>query len=269
MSIWIPVIIVAVIGIIAGLMLAIASVVMAVPVDEKMAAVREVLPGANCGACGYSGCDGYAKALASGEAKNGLCAPGGAQCAKDIAAILGVEAGEMAAKTAVVRCNGTCDNTSSTFEYDGLKSCAAANMIYGGNGKCSYGCIGLGDCVSVCSNNAISICNGVAVINAKLCGSCAKCVKACPKGLIEIVSGDKTAVVECSNKDKGGETRKQCTAGCIGCMRCVKTCQHGAIKVTNFVAHIDDSKCIGCGECAEVCPSKCIHLLDIKQLQAM
>ena len=266
-AILIPVLVVAVIGLIAGIGLSVASIIMAVPVDEKAMAVRDVLPGANCGACGYSGCDGYAKALADGTAKNGLCAPGGTACANDIAAILGVAAGEIKAKTAVVKCNGTCDKTGKAYKYDGVKSCAAINMIYSGDGKCSYGCLGLGDCIKACPNNAISICNGVAVINASSCIACGQCVSRCPKNLIEIVSGDSPAVVFCSNKDKGGQTRKQCSAGCIGCMRCEKTCTHDAIKVSNFVAYIDSDNCIGCGDCVSVCPSNCIDLLKIKQLQ--
>lgn len=266
-AIIIPIIVVAVIGLIAGIGLSIASIVMAVPVDEKVVAVRECLPGANCGACGYSGCDGYAEALAKGEAKNGLCSPGGAQCVQDIAAALGQEAGEFKRRIAVVHCDGTCDKTEKSYDYRGIQTCAGVSLMFSGDGKCSYGCIGLGDCMRACKNDAISICNGVAVINAVKCGSCAECVAACPKGLIQIVYGDSTADVGCSNKDKGAAARKACKGACIGCMRCVKACESGAVTVSNNLAHIDFDKCTSCGKCIDVCPSKCIRMIDIKALQ--
>ncbi|MBR6407118.1 MAG: RnfABCDGE type electron transport complex subunit B [Clostridia bacterium] len=267
MNIIIPIIIVAAIGLIAGVGLSIASIVMAVPVDEKVTEIRGCLPGANCGACGYSGCDGYAAALASGEAANGLCSPGGAKCAADVAAVLGEEVGEFKRRAAVVHCDGTCDKTEKLYDYRGIQTCAGVSLMFGGDGKCSYGCIGLGDCVKACQYGAISICNGVAVINTKRCAACSECVAACPKGLIRIVYGDKVADVSCSNKDKGAAAKKACKNACIGCMRCVKACESGAVTVSNNLATVDSEKCTGCGKCFEVCPSKCIRMIDLKALQ--
>lgn len=261
-GILLAVLIVAGIGLIAGLGLAIASIVMAVPKDEKAEAVLEVLPGANCGACGYSGCAGYAAALSKGEAASGLCSPGGEAVVKAVAEVLGVEAGAVEYKTALVHCLGTYDNTTDRMEYQGIQSCAAAAQLYGGIGSCSYGCMGLGDCASVCEYGAITVCNGVASINPERCKGCSKCVAACPKKLISFVPLKTQAVVRCSNCQKGGETRKVCKTGCIGCMRCVKACEYGAVTVENFLARVDPQKCTGCGACLEVCKQGCITLFE-------
>lgn len=252
------VLIVAGIGLLIGLVLAVASIIMAVPQNEKAEAVLEILPGANCGACGYSGCSGYAEALSQGGVPANLCAPGGEAVIEQVAAVLGVKAEASVRKTAVVHCMGNCDNTTQKMMYDGVKDCRSAVQLYGGAGSCFYGCLGYGDCKKACEYDAISICNGIAVINPNKCKACTQCVLACPKQLIDIVPVKKTALVLCSNQDKGGVTRKVCSVGCIGCMRCVKTCPVDAIKVERFLAHIDSQKCIGCEECAKVCPQNCI-----------
>lgn len=258
-NILIPVAIVAGIGLVAGLGLAIVSSIMAVPKDEKAEAVLECLPGANCGACGYSGCSGYAAALSAGEAKNGLCTPGGEAVAAQIAELLGVDAGSVERKTAVVHCLGTCDNTSDKIEYQGVHSCTAAMQLYGGSASCAFGCIGLGDCAKACPYGAINVCNGVATVNSALCKGCSICVNVCPKSIISLETAGKAAVY-CSSRVKGGETRKVCKAGCIGCMRCVKACEYGAITVTDFCASVDSSKCVSCGKCTEVCPANIVKL---------
>lgn len=253
-----PVLIVAGIGLLAGLILAVASIVMAVPKDEKAEAIQELLPGANCGACGYSGCSGYAAALSKGEAKPGLCAPGGPETAKAIGKLLGSGDVEMEQKVALVYCLGSQDNTTDKMDYDGLSSCAAAVQLAGGASSCRFGCLGLGDCVKACQYNAITVCNGVANIDPAACKACGQCVSACPKGLIHLAPVKPQAVVRCSNCDKGAATTKVCKVGCIGCMKCVKTCEAGAIRVENFHAIVDPEKCTGCGTCAETCPRHCI-----------
>lgn len=257
-----PILIVAGIGLIAGLGLAIASIVMAVPKDEKAEAVLEVLPGANCGACGYSGCSGYAAALAHGEAENGLCSPGSQAVMEEVAALLGQKAGKAEYKTALVHCMGSYDNTTDRMQYQGLSSCAAAAQLFGGTGSCSYGCMGLGDCAAACEYHAIKVCNGVASIDPSRCKGCSKCVAACPKNLIAFVPLKTQAVVRCSNCDKGGEARRACALACIGCMRCVKECEFGAVEVKNFCAKVDPQKCTGCGKCLEVCKPGCITLFE-------
>lgn len=253
------VIIVAAIGLIAGLILSIASIVFAVPVDEKQEAVRACLPGANCGACGFSGCDGYAKALADGTAENGLCSPGGPDVAEEIAGVLGVAAGAMEKKVAVIQCGGHCDNVTQKMEYQGVDTCQAVSMLYAGDSACAYGCLGHGDCAAVCPENAITVCNGLAVVNPDKCVACGICAKACPKHIITIVPQKFNQHVRCMNTDKGAQTMKVCKTGCIGCMKCQKTCQYDAIHVVNFNAVIDYDKCQNCGACKEVCPKGAIQ----------
>ena len=254
----ISVISVSVIALLCGILLVVAAKVMAVEENPLFAPIRECLPGANCGACGFSGCAGYAAALAKGEAQPGLCAPGGKEAAAAIANILGTDAVDVQPKTAVVRCMGTCERTSDRMEYDGIRTCAAAVQLFRGPGSCSYGCIGFGDCAAVCPEGAISVCEGIAHVDPDKCIACGKCAKACPKQLIDIVPNSAIAMVRCSNKDKGAITRKVCTAGCIGCMKCQKNCEAGAIKVVNNLASVDPAKCTGCGKCESVCPQHCI-----------
>lgn len=249
------------IGLISGLILSIASIVMAVPKDEKTENIRAMLPGANCGACGFSGCDGYAKAMASGEAKPGLCSVGGAKVANEIAAFLGVAAASAEPHVSIVHCLGSNDNTGDKAKYEGIPSCAAAAQVAGSPAQCGFGCIGLGDCVSACDYDALSVRNGVAMVEPKNCVACGKCVKACPKHLLSLIPKKQQAVVLCSSCDKGAAVMKACKVGCIGCMRCEKTCQHDAVHVENFLAHVDPEKCVGCGECVSVCPRHIISLV--------
>ncbi len=166
MEIWVPILVVCIIGLICGVGLSVASSVMAVKEDERFPAIRDCLPGANCGACGFTGCDGYAKALLQPGTKTNLCVPGGAEAAKKLAAVLGVEAEETVRNVAVVKCSGTCDVTQPKAEYRGIQSCSAAKLLFGGPGSCTYGCIGYGDCVAVCPQKAISIDRGVAFVDA-------------------------------------------------------------------------------------------------------
>ncbi len=261
------VLIVSVIGLLLGLGLAIASVVFAVPVDEKEVAVRECLPGANCGACGFTGCDGYAAALAKGEtAECNLCTPGGNDTAKAIAEVMGLEAGKITPMVAAVMCQGNKMNVEEKLEYSGVHSCKIATQLFGGPKNCVYGCIGFGDCVEVCPYEAIFICDGVARINPDKCRACKKCIKSCPRGLIDLFPLDTTkAAVLCKNHAKGGETRKQCKSGCIGCMKCVKICPVDAVKVDKFCATVDYDKCIGCGKCHAECPVGAIDIYTIKK----
>ena len=229
-SILLAVGIVAGIGLLIGLILSIASIIMAVPKDEKAEAILEALPGANCGACGFSGCSGYADALAKGKAEPGLCAPGGLNCTKAISEILGVETGNVEPKVAVVKCMGSLDHTTYKAEYSG----------------------------AACPYDAIHVNNGVAYVDGSKCRACSLCVKACPRGIIEIVPKKDMAMVRCSNHDKGGVTRKLCDIGCIGCKKCEKACEQGAVKVTDFCAYVTPNLCTNCGACVEACPQHCI-----------
>jgi Na+-translocating ferredoxin:NAD+ oxidoreductase subunit B len=260
MEILIPIFVVGGIGLIAGIGLAIASYYMEVKSDERVEQINAVLPGANCGGCGYTGCEGYANAIVIDGIAINLCAPGGAKVSKAIADITGGEVSDTQKQTAFVFCNGTNNNTSKKALYKGIQTCAAASMISGGPWDCYYGCLGYGDCVSSCPFDAIILKDDVAVINPAKCTGCKKCVVACPKNIIHMNNCLPLAHVVCSNKDKGVATRKLCSVGCIACTKCVKECPEGAISMDKWLAVIDNKKCTGCGKCVEVCPTKCIEI---------
>lgn len=259
-GILLAVILVGSIGAVAGIGLGVASIVFHVKVDEKEQAILEVLPGANCGSCSFAGCADYAKALATRKVKTTLCPVGGEKAVKKISKILGVEAPETHKKTAFVQCRGSFANTKKAMEYTGVQTCYAAKLLCNGDGACTYGCVGLGDCVSVCKFQAISVKDGVARVDCSKCTGCGLCVKACPKKIITLINAGDNVAVACHNPEKGAQTRKVCTAGCIGCTKCVKTCPNGAVSMTENRAVIDPDKCEGCGKCAAVCVAKCIVL---------
>lgn len=252
MDILIPVLIVAIIGFIAAVGLALASKFMAVPVDETQEKIREALPGANCGACGFSGCDGFAAALAVGEAKPDACTAGGEATAKAISEILGVEV-KIEPKVAFIACNGNAEKSKIKYNYGGINSCSAASLVQGGPLECKFGCIGFGDCAKACVFGAITVENGKAIVCEELCVGCGACVKACPKGVVALVPKDHKTVVACSNKQKGAAVVKACTVSCIACGMCVKQCEKGAISLVDDLPVIDQSLCDGCGKCKEVC----------------
>lgn len=255
--------IVAVIGVICAIILTVASKYMHVESDAKEKEIRDVLPGANCGACGYTGCDGYAKALASGDTtRTNLCVPGADAVSKKIAALTGLEAEDVVEQIATVKCMGDCNVTKSKAEYAGIQTCIAAKMLYGGKGLCTYGCLGYGDCANACPNGAICIENGIAHINTKLCTGCGLCTRTCPQRIITLMDDVDKVLVTCSNREKGATTRQKCSHGCIGCKKCEKNCPQGAITVVNNLAVIDYGKCINCGECAKNCPVHCIMVSD-------
>jgi len=248
------------IGLICGIILTIASKLMAVPVDERLEAIRAILPNANCGACGYPGCDGFAKALAAGEAPVTGCPPGGAEVAEALSEMLGVEAGAVLRQRAAVRCSGCAENRKEKMTYVGALTCTYVSQLYGGPTACFYACQGLGDCIAACQFDAINVVNGLALIDPARCTSCMLCVATCPKGLIQMAPAGGAAIVSCSNLDRGAITRKACSVGCIGCSICVRECAAGAIVVENNLARVDYAKCIGCGDCVEACPQKTIYV---------
>ena len=264
-----PILIVVAIGFVCAAILTIASKVFYVPVDETFAKLRAELPGANCGACGYTGCDDYANAIAADHSLScSLCPVGGADVAAALANVLGVEAGAADKQVAVVRCNGTKDAAKTIMEYRGVSTCTAAKQFFGGLSACPHGCIGLGDCAAACDFNAIQICDGVAVVNRDNCVGCGVCAKTCPNSVISIQSAKNLVVVQCNSKEKGAVARKACSNACIGCMKCAKACKFEAITVENNLASIDPDKCKNCGLCAKECPTGAINNMRVKKAPA-
>ena len=253
--------IVGLLGLIIGILLGIVGKVFEVEVDEKEVAVRECLPGNNCGGCGYAGCDALAAAIAKGEASASACPVGGAAAATQIAEIMGAEV-DLTRYVAYVHCCGTPENASSRYTYIGNASCReAVTLNAGGSKACGYGCLGLGSCVAACEFDAIHIVNGIARVDKEECKGCSACVKACPKKLIDLVPYEQKVFVRCSSNDKGKAVKAACKVGCIGCGLCKKNCEAGAIEIVNNLAVIDYTKCVGCGKCTEKCPTKAIIMI--------
>ncbi len=270
MSIATPVILVVALGFVFAVILTIASKIFYVPVDETVTKLRDELPGANCGGCGYAGCDDYANALAADPSIGTTrCPVGGPDVAAKLAAVLGVEAGEIEPQVAVVMCNGNADAAKTIMEYEGPQTCSAAKQLFGGLSTCPFGCLGLGDCVAACQYDAIQVCNGVAVVNRDLCKACGACAKACPNHLIRMAPAKNKVVVQCHSKDKGAATRKNCANGCIGCRKCEKVCKFEAITVEDNLASIDPEKCKNCGLCAKECPTGAIINMRAKRKPAL
>lgn len=255
-------------GLIFGAVLAIAGKVFAVEKDERYDAILELLPGANCGGCGFAGCASYADAIVNEGADITCCPASTDEARAEIARIMGVQLTKNERLTALVRCNGG-NRSKKKFEYAGLSDCVAAMRVAGGPLECQYGCLGMGTCVNACPFGAIAINeNGVAEVNSEICTGCLKCVSACPRNIIIPVPYTADVNVVCASHEKGAVLRKICDIGCLGCKLCVKTCKYDAIHVEDNLASIDYTKCTGCGECAEKCPRHLIvnsKLMDLPE----
>lgn len=247
-------------GVLFGCLLGFASKKFAAAVDPRQTRIRAVLPGANCGGCGYPGCDNYAEACAARACALNLCVVGGAEVTKEIASIMGVVAGETAAEVAFVRCQGSSAKTSKDCVYLGITDCQSASVVPGrGPEACSFGCMGFGTCVKACKFDAIHVIDGVAKVDRDRCVGCRACVETCPRNIITMVPKDKKVHVGCSNPMAGAFVRKVCSVGCIGCQLCVKVCPKQTISMKGALAVIDPSGCVNCGLCASKCP---VHAID-------
>ena len=257
------VLVLGIMGAVFGAVLAIASKVFAVKTDERLPKLVEALPGANCGGCGFAGCQAYAQAVLEGRAEIGLCVAGGQASADRMAAVMGVTAAKTERVVAMVRCRG---HHTAKARYDGIHDCRSA-MFVGGNGPsaCPSGCLGFGSCVSVCRFDAIHVVDGVAKVDPEKCTGCLQCAAVCPRKVIVPVSYDADIVIACSNHERGAYTRRECDMGCVGCHLCEKQCEFDAIHVVNNLAVIDYSKCVACGRGAAVCPRKLISDSNLRQ----
>ncbi len=259
------------IGIVAAIILYLVARRFRVVEDPRIDEVEEALPAANCGGCGYPGCRNFAEATVKSATDNkhieGLnCPVGGNEVMAKVAALLGLTVEESKPLIAVVRCNGSRENSPPKLSYDGPATCAFAHNLYSGEGGCPYGCLGLGDCVAACNFDAIHMDpgTGLPVVNDK-CVACGACVKACPRNIIELrYKGpkDRRIFVSCVNREKGGVARKNCVVACIGCGKCEKECKFDAITISNNLAYIDYQKCTLCRKCAPVCPTGAILELN-------
>lgn len=246
-------------GLAAAILLAVASRVFQVAEDPRVEAVVEVLPGANCGGCGYAGCEGYATAVVNNpEVPANLCCAGGEDT--------GIAVGELTGKTVAAseplrsfrRCDKVAGNVGLRYEYQGMPSCAAATLLAGGSDICSWSCLGFGDCVQACPFDAMEVRDGMVRVQEAKCTGCGLCANACPRNSLELVPKRARVAVFCATKDKMRAVTEICDAGCINCGKCIKSCPARAVASVNGRIEIDQKKCLSYGpECAEACAQNC------------
>ncbi len=259
MEILIPVLVLGAMGLVFGSGLALASKIFEVKQDERIPQVRNELPGANCGGCGYPGCDALAEAIVNGEAEVNTCPVGGAPVAAKIGEIMGLEVEETEPQVAHIMCHGTHDVAPVRAEYYGLNDCRDAFNANGGTKSCRYGCLGYGSCVASCPFDAIHMGeDGIPIVDEEKCTACATCVATCPKDVIQIVPKNQNIFVSCSNTEPAKYVKPTCTVGCIGCRMCTRVCPTNSITVTDNLASINYDTCINCGLCVEKCPANAI-----------
>jgi len=253
-----PVAVMAALGALFGLGLALALRVFGIKADPAIAEIFMRLPGINCGACGRAGCMAFAEALNKHEADPSACVVSGAEQKRAIAKMLGVDLDTKVKTVATVLCNGGT-NAKDKFNYRGIKTCRAASLVFGGHKECAFGCLGFGDCVEACPFGAMKMSNqGVPEVDGAKCTSCGKCVKSCPKNLMQLLPAERPYYVKCSSTDPGGMVSRVCKTGCIACLKCEKACPHQAIKVKENLSKFDYEICKDAGKCMEACPTKVI-----------
>ena len=263
-----PTLVMGVLGLVFGALLAFASIKFFVQTDERVSLIRALLPGANCGGCGYPGCDGYADSIVNGGAKTSLCAAGGPPLAEKIAGIMGVASEASVPLRAVLKCKGSENFSARNAIYAGIADCRSAAVLPGSSpNACPFGCIGLGTCVEVCLFGALSIEEGLAVVDLEKCVGCGACVAACPKSVLSLMPKASKVQVVCNSRWKGPDVKKVCSIGCIGCTLCTKVCPEKAIAMENNLAVIDSTKCTNCGTCITKCPAKSIAAVFVRAVE--
>jgi electron transport complex protein RnfB len=252
-------------GITFGAILAFAAKKLAVEVDPRIEQLEEILPGANCGACGYPGCAGYAEAVVTKDEKITLCSPGGQETVEKIARIMGKEAEEMIPMVAVVRCGGSVDKAKSKYIYEGIEDCNVANLLSGGSKACEYGCLGLGTCVKACPYDAMAMRDdGLPMVFEDKCTGCGICVEVCPKGIMELIPRTQKVYVACVSRDRGKDVKAVCSVGCTGCTLCAnpKFTPSGKVKMDNNLPVVppdwEDYE-----TAVAKCPAKCFVVRDV------
>lgn len=248
-------------GLAFGLLLTLANKVFEVPFDPKRDEVREALPGANCGGCGFPGCDGLADAIIEGKAPINACPVGGNALASQLAEIMGVQTTPAQTRNiATVVCQGGIDRCKAKFPYHGITDCVAATLVNDGNRACKYACLGLGSCVNACKFDAIHIDDHlkIATVDPIKCQSCGACIAACPKEVLSLQAETVPVRLLCRAGEAGFVVSDNCKIGCIGCEICEGACKFGALTIENHLPQFDMAKCVGCMMCAEVCPTGAI-----------
>ncbi|MDD3725615.1 MAG: RnfABCDGE type electron transport complex subunit B [Candidatus Ratteibacteria bacterium] len=266
---WIPVIILGCLGIFFGTFLTYFSIKFKTEENPLLKNLYELMPNANCGACGLAGCSAFAEAMAEGKIEPSRCVLMTDESIQKICSLLGIETEKRERQVARVLCSGG-NNAKRRFEYKTIQTCNAVSGLFNTNLECSYGCLGMGDCVRICPFDVIYMDdNNLPVIDSEKCTGCGKCVAICPKNIIKLISADKNIYIACSSHDRGPIVIKACKTGCIGCGRCVKVCPQQAITMEDNLPVIDYNKCDNCGRCVEECPKKVIFDASLKEKQGV
>jgi electron transport complex protein RnfB len=250
-------------GILFGIGLGIAAKKFEIIKDPMIPKVLDLLPGVNCGGCGYPGCAAFAKAIVEDSVSPTLCSVANAESQENLAALLGLSGEVMDKQVAFVMCKGSNTVAPLKYEYDGIIDCSYANYMQGTGPKlCEYGCLGMGSCVKACQFDAIHVVDGIAVVDEEKCTNCGMCIDVCPKDIIESVPLKSTTRVSCMSQNKGKVQKESCKVGCIGCKLCAKVCPVDCITIEHSLAKIDYDKCIDCGACVEKCPTNAINVFN-------
>lgn len=257
------------IGIIAAVILFFVAQKFKVIEDPRIDEVEEVLPAANCGGCGFAGCRNFAEEIVKAGNMEGFnCPVGGSDLMTDIGKVLGLEADLKDAEIAVLRCNGSCENSPQKVKYDGVQSCFVANALFSGEGGCAYGCLGCGDCAEACDFDAMYMDEETKLpITKDNCNACGACVKACPRNILELRprgKKDRRIFVACMNQEKAGPAKNNCSVTCTACRKCEKVCKFEAITIENFLAYIDPVKCTLCRKCVTECETNTIWEVNFR-----
>lgn len=254
-------------GLLFGVGLSFAGEFFKVEEDPRIQDIKDALPGANCGGCGFAGCAAFAEAALNKNAAPDGCPVGGAETAQKIGEILGIPVVIKERQCAFIKCGGGCDESHFRYNYFGMNNCGAAmQLAAGGSKSCTFGCLGGGSCEAVCEFGAINMVDGIAVVDNEKCTACGRCVSACPKKLIEMVPYKNKVRVACNSRDNGKAVRANCTVGCIACKMCERACPDDAVHVNELLAQISYEKCTQCGACVEKCPTKCIAVTKAEDL---
>jgi len=255
-------------GAIFGIILGISSKKFHVEIDPRVEALLNILPGANCGACGMPGCAGFAEGVVAGTVKPSACVPGGKSLYEKIAEILGTEVSDYEErKVAQLLCQGGYGHAKMLYRYRGIPDCHAVLSAFKGPKACNYGCVRQGNCSRICPFGAIQMgADGLPVVDYYLCTGCNKCVLECPQNIIKLVGVSHLVNVRCINTDKPKAAKAACSVACIKCRICEKNCPEDAVHVVPFrdgtVALIDYDKCTNCGICAAKCPTNAIDKIS-------